>query len=182
VSSRAHWTCVTSTNAPSGLNFHANEKSDAEELMANLFFRSKSLSVLALFPLLTIPATNAYAWFASWQPPPEIFNHPYPAKHLAIIRSDDTDQTCGDLWDRSGGRVWARACTIAPQDDPGAMRIRFSFIASHTNWAARWNSDPKLCVIVLPRAGPLGVDDETSRALLQFEEAHCWGWREHPPH
>lgn len=149
--------------------------------MVNLFFRSKRLPAFVLLPLLTLPTSGAQAWFASWQPPPEIFDRPYPSEHLAIIRSEDTDETCGDLWDRSDGVVWARACTIAPQNDPGALRIRFAFIASHRVWAARWNADPRLCVIVLPETGPFGVDDETSRALLRFEEAHCWGWRERPP-
>jgi len=150
--------------------------------MDNLFFRCRSLPVLALFPfLLTVSTTSALAWFPSWQFPPQIFDRPYPSQHLAIVRAEDTDATCGNLWERSGGVIWVRACTIAPQDDPGAIRIRLAFIASHTVWAARWNADPALCVIVLPQTGVLGVDDHTSRALLRFEEAHCWGWRETPP-
>jgi hypothetical protein len=133
--------------------------------------------VIALFS----GVSPASAWFESWQVPPAQFDHPYPIDHLVIYRTSDPDANCGNLWERSNGRVEAQSCTIAPQNDQGAVKIRLAFIAEHEDFAQRWVTDPDLCVIVLPKTGFFGVEDEVSDKLFKFEQPHCWGWREHAP-
>jgi hypothetical protein len=138
-------------------------------------------AVAAGCALMIGASSPAAAWFQSWQTPPSEFDHPYPAEHLLIYRTADPDENCGKLWERSNGRVEARSCTIAPQNDPGALKIRLAFIADHEEFGQRWAADPELCVIVLPEVGFFGVEEEVSDKLFKFEQPHCWGWREHAP-
>ena len=143
--------------------------------------RGRAAIALAFACTVLGATTPASAWFLSWQTPPVEFDHPYPIEHLMIYRTSDPDANCGNLWERSNGRVEAKSCTIAPQNDPGAVKIRLAFIAEHAEFGARWTGDPNLCVIVLPTVGFFGVEEEVSDKLFKFEQPHCWGWREHAP-
>ena len=143
--------------------------------------RVRLVSAFAFGCALLAASSPASAWFVSWQTPPAEYDRPYPADHLVIYRTSDPDAHCGNLWERSNGRVEARSCTVAPQNDPGATKIRLAFIAEHAEFAQRWADDPNLCVIVLPDVGFFGVEEEVSDRLFRFEQPHCWGWREHAP-
>jgi len=142
---------------------------------------ARLISAFAVGCVLFLASSPASAWFQSWQTPPAEFDHPYPTDHLVIYRTSDPDANCGNLWEKSDGRVEAKSCTIAPQNDAGAVKIRLAFIAEHADFGKRWADDPSLCVIVLPDVGFFGVEEDVSDKLFKFEQPHCWGWREHAP-
>jgi hypothetical protein len=140
-----------------------------------------SFALVGFFVAVHSGAASADTWFKSWQTPPAAFTRPYPAEHLRIIFSDDPDSDCGHLWERSEGLVYARACTVAPQNDPEWVRNRLAFIGEHPEWGKEWQHDRNLCVLILPRRGFFGVSDEEWQQIHDFEEPHCWGWWETPP-
>jgi hypothetical protein len=122
--------------------------------------------------------TRPFNWRASWESPSIEFQKPYPRDHLRIYQVSEPDLECGRLWDQSNGRVYAKSCTIPPQNDRAALGARLGFIARHQGWGGKWRADPTLCVLVLPKTGFFGVSDEEYESLRKFEEPHCWGWRE----